>query len=400
MINIPSWSKELFNPYRYKVLYGGRGSAKSETIARCLLIIGSNKKIRVLCGREFQNSIAESVHKLLSNLIADMELSNFYSATNDRILGKNGTEFVFKGVRQNLTSLKSMAGITHLWLEEAQAVSQESWDVLIPTIREEGSEIWVSFNPDKADDPTYKMFVEESGVPKQRDDTFCLKVNWQQNPWFPQVLKKEKDYLFKVDPDLAVHIWEGQTRTYSDAQVFKGKWTFREFEVNENWQGPYYGADWGFSIDPTTLVRMYVDTENRKLYIRQEAYGVHTELEDLPELFDKVEGSRKHVIRADSARPETISFMQRKRFNIQAAKKGKGSVEEGIQFMRSFTEIVIHTDCPHTRDEFKNYSFKADRLTGDVTTDIIDAHNHIIDSCRYGLEPMISGGGLSILDVL
>ena len=384
---------------RYKVLYGGRGSGKSYGIADSLLLLGAKKKIRVLCAREFQNSITESVHFLLRQEIDRLGLAGFYKVTNTSITGANGTEFIFKGIRMNIDSIKSMAGVTHVWLEEAHSISQVSWDVLIPTIREDGSEIWISFNPNSQDDPTYKMFIDPEGNPLPREDAYIEKLNWQNNPWFPEVLRAEKDHLYKVNPDLADHVWGGKTRSHSDAQIFKGKWRVEEFEPNPNWDGPYFGADFGFSTDPSTLVKMYLDLDAREIKIRYAKFGYGIELDDMPEFYDSVPESRKFMIRADGARPETISYIGRQRFSIEAAEKWSGSVEDGIEWLKSFT-IVIHPECTEMIEEAKNYSYKVDRLTGDVLTVVVDAYNHGWDAVRYGLQPLISAGHLGILDVL
>ena len=409
-ISLPDYAEKLLDPYRYKVLLGGRGSAKSYTVARLLLLIGSQKRIRVLCAREFQNSITESVHKLLSEQIDELGLGDFYTVTNQSISGSNGSEFIFKGVRMNISSIKSMVGITHLWLEEAHTISKVSWDVLIPTIREPRSEIWVTFNPENDDDPTYTMFIDKDGNPVDRDDALVLHVNWDMNPWFPEVLMKEKDHLYKVNPDLAEHVWGGKTRKNSSAQIFRNKWRVEAFEHQEGWDGPYFGADWGFSNDPSVLVKIYLDTKNRRIMFRYAKFGFGVEIDYLPDLFDQVPESRYFKIRADGSRPETISHMQRRGFNIEAAEKWTGSVEDGIEWLRTWNEIIIHPDCEQNfiRDgvefkygmitEAKNYSYKVDRLTQDILTDIVDAFNHGWDGARYACQPMISKNA-SILDM-
>lgn len=386
----------LQDHYRYKVLYGGRGSAKSYSIADVLLIRGYISKRRILCGREFQNSISESVHQLLKERAHELKLDTFYNFTNTSIAGKNGTEFFFKGVRHNIQSIKSMQGVTDLWLEEAQTVSQISWETLIPTIRTPGSEIFVSFNPDSETDPTYQKFLGKEGPPPS---TYIRKVNWNDNPWFPDVLKAEKDHMYATNPDLAEHIWGGACRSHSDAQVFKGKYKIDLFEIRDSWDGPYFGSDWGFSTDPLTLVKIYIDWDEKILYIRKDFHKKHIELDDIPAAFDTISESRETKIRADNSRPETISYIEKKGFIIEGAKKWTGSVEDGIEFIKSFNKVVIHPEAKATAREFKNYSYKVDRLTGDVTTDIIDDWNHCVDAIRYGLEPLISNG-LSILDVL
>lgn len=690
-LDFPKFAQELFKPYRYKVLYGGRGSGKSFSMAKALLLIGASKKIKVLCVREFQNSISESVHSLLVQQMEAMGLSGFYRYTNTSIIGANGTEFLFKGVRHNVSSIKSIPDIDILWIEEGDTISQNSWEILVPTIRKDGSEIWVSYNPNKENDPTHIRFVNTKDPP---GNAYIKEVNWQDNPWFPEVLKIEKDKMYKTNPDLAEHIWGGKCKTHSESQIFNGKWEFRSFEIQDSWQGPYFGADWGFSClegnsliktkkgdkkikdittddfvltrdgfkkvmaktnkgikkvveldfgygkmlvtpdhrvftgeewkrvdelretenlcvikynlmaklikgilrantliifivalirrnlyyigkfgsfimeksrevspsitltlirlttvlktlfvypqkntlkfiiiillagslkrkcqrydlsvdiqkktgnkeelnlwkrlagvlalaknavkkslsqmfikssvaqivekdqileivkknilaktaalnlwllrmtkgthvlqnvrirlrqikeekevfdistenkeffsndllvhncDPSTLVKVYIDPIENILYIRKAVFGYHVELNDLPKMFDSVTDSRRYKILADCSRPETISHVRRSGFHIDGAKKWKGSVEDGIEWLKSFSKIVIHTDCPDMKDEAIYYSYKVDKLTGLVTTDIVDAYNHGWDAVRYACEPMINKNGISIL---
>ncbi len=212
--------------------------------------------------------------------------------------------------------------------------------------------------------------------------------------------KREKNYLFKVNPDLALHVWEGHCRTHSDSQIFKGKWEVRDFEIEEHFDGPYLGADWGFSRDPTVITKSYLDLKKNYLYIRYAKFGYGVELPDLPKMFDQVPESRKFKIRADNSRPETISYIRkykendedkRPRFDIEGALKWKGSVEDGVEWLKGF-KIIIHPSCEEMIKEAKNYSYKTDRLTKDVLTDIVDAFNHGWDSIRYAFQPMISSG--------
>lgn len=396
---LPAYAEPLFNPFRYKVLYGGRGSAKSYSIARALLIRGVQSKRKILCAREFQNSISDSVLSLLEEQAGVMGLAHLYDFKRDAIYGPHGTEFLFKGIRQNINSIKSIPGITDCWVEEAQTISQHSLDVLIPTVRDDGSEFFFSYNPENEDDPVHKKFVIE----KPPENSFIAKVNWDQNPWFPEVLRIEKDHQYETNPELAQHIWEGECRSHSDAQIFKGKYRLDTFEVQKHWEGPYFGADWGFSKDPTTLVEIYIDRVERNIYVRRDV-GSDTMMEEtrkknpnavfdielIPTLFDKIPGSRLRMIRADCSRPETVNFVGKKGFQIIGAKKWSGSVEDGIEFIKSFRQVIIHPDAKGTYQEFKNYSYKVDRLTQDVTSDIIDAWNHRIDAIRYALEPMIT----------
>lgn len=399
-VKIPRFAIPLYNGgYRYNVLYGGRGSGKSYSVADCLLVKGKSKYCKILCAREFQNSISDSVLSLLEQRANEIGLQDEYEFKRDSIIGKRtGTEFLFKGVRHNIQSIKSIPGITDLWIEEAQTVSKVSWDVLIPTIREEGSQIYVTYNPDNEDDPTHQKFIMQ----EPPANSYIQKVNWYDNPWFPSVLASEKDHQYEVDPELAAHIWEGECRSHSDAQIFKGKFQVDIFSINPSWEGPYYGADWGFSKDPTVLVQLYIDRENGNLIVSNEASSrpmmeekkkinskAIFDLTLIPHLFDKIPGSRHRNIRSDSSRPETINYVAQQGFMIQGAEKWQGSVEDGIEFIKSFRKVIIHANCKETAKEFKNYSYKVDKLTSDVTTDIVDDWNHSIDAIRYALEPMI-----------
>jgi len=215
----------LFEPMRYKCAFGGRGSSKSWSYARALLVIGVKKPTRVLCAREFQNSIGQSVHKLLSDQIIDLKLDSFYEITQNSIRGKNGTEFAFVGLKNNVTNIKSYEGVDICWVEEAQSVSKTSWNILIPTIRKEQSEIWVTFNPELESDETYQRFVISPP-----DNCKTVKVNWSDNPWFPDTLRLEKDALFSRDREAYNTVWEGLCRQTVDGAIFAKEMTMADLE--------------------------------------------------------------------------------------------------------------------------------------------------------------------------
>lgn len=200
---------------RYKVLKGGRGSAKSWSVARALLIRGMRQKQRALCCRELQRSIKESVHQLLANQIVALGLQDFYSVLNTEIRGRRGTSFGFAGLRHNATEIKSYEDADIAWVEEAQVVSKHSWEILIPTIRNDGSEIWVTFNPELEDDETYKRFVLQPP-----GESIVVDMNWRDNPWFPEVLRREMEEKFERDPDGALHIWEGHCRQVLEGAIY------------------------------------------------------------------------------------------------------------------------------------------------------------------------------------
>jgi phage terminase large subunit len=205
----------LFKKARYKILYGGRGGAKSWGIARALLLMAARRPLRILCAREFQASIKDSVHKLLSDQIEALGLIGFYEITQTSIRGANGSEFAFIGLKNNPTNIKSFEGVDICWVEEGQTVSRLSWNILIPTIRKSGSEIWVSFNPDLETDETYQRFVL-----KPPRDAIIIKINWSDNPWFPDTLRIEKDALKERDPKAYANVWEGMCRRTVDGAIF------------------------------------------------------------------------------------------------------------------------------------------------------------------------------------
>lgn len=215
-IEIPEAFGELFTPKRYKVFHGGRGGAKSESFARALLAQAMSERMGVLCAREIQKSIKDSVHRLLKEIILGTpELNSFFKATETEIKGRNGSFFIFMGLKHNIQEIKSLKGIKRCWVEEAQAVSHNSWETLIPTIREEDSEIWISFNEKNATDPTWMRFVLDKD-----EDMLVRKVSYRDNPYFPAVLEKERLKLKRKDPEAYEHVWEGGFDTRHSGKVY------------------------------------------------------------------------------------------------------------------------------------------------------------------------------------
>jgi len=217
----------LFQPEksRYRILHGGRGGAKSWGVARALLIKGAQRSLRILCAREFQTSIKDSVHKLLCDQIIDLGLEGFYEITQASIRGKNGTEFAFVGLKNNVANVKSYEGVDLCWVEEAQTTSRLSWNILIPTIRKEGSEIWVTFNPELETDETYQRFVLHPP-----ENAVVQKINWSDNPWFPETLMLEKDALKMRDIEAYNTVWEGICRQTVDGAIFAREMQMAELD--------------------------------------------------------------------------------------------------------------------------------------------------------------------------
>lgn len=369
----------LLYPARYKGAFGGRGSGKSHFFADLWVEENIAGKKDCVCLREIQKSLEFSVKKLLELKIQQMGVGDYFEVQDKRILTKHGGVTIFQGMQNHTAdSIKSLEAFDIAWFAEAQRASQTSLDLLRPTIRKEGSQIWFDWNPDSPDDPIDKLLRGTELPP----GAVVVEANYMDNPWLPEVLKTELAYDQRRDPDKYAHIWLGQYKQFSQARVFKN-YVVEEFERPE---GTIYrlGADWGFSVDPSTLIRCSI--EGNRLYVDYEAYMIGCEIVNLPDLFDRVPESRKWFIRADSARPETINYMQKNGYpKMQAAQKGKGSIEEGISFLQSF-DIVVHPRCTHLIDELSAYSYKRDPLTDEILPIIEDKNNHVIDALRYACE--------------
>jgi len=389
----------LFEPHRYKILYGGRGGVKSWSIARALLILGQQKRLRILCGREFMNTMEDSVHRLLKDQIELLGLSDWYHVTAKSITAPNGTMFRFVGLGDmstgaSRTKLKSFESFDILWVEEAESVTDRTWEVIIPTIRKKGSEIWISYNPNLASDATYQRFHPDgTGIPA---GAAVIELNWRENLWFTDEMRFEKDHAFLTDPEAAAHIWDGHLRMHADACIFKDKYIVHDFDTPAD-AVFHHGVDWGFAIDPQVILRSYITGSigEEELWIDREGWQVGLEINDTAAMWDQtVPTARKWPIKADSARPELISYMRRQGFNIEAAEKWEGCVEDGIAHLRAFRKIHIHTRCRHTADEFKLYSYKIDKATGQILPMAVDKHNHCPDAERYALDGFIQRRGL------
>lgn len=378
---------------RYRGAHGGRGSGKSFNFAKMAAIWGVIEPLRILCTRELQDSIKESFHAELKNAIASEPwLAAAYDVGVDYLRGRNGTEFLFKGLRHNIGSIKSLAQIDLCIVEEAEDVPEASWQALEPTIRADKSEIWVIWNPRLEGSPVDQRFRQNT-PPR----TAIVEMNYTDNPWFTPVLEEQRLHQqHTLDPETYSHIWEGAYLAQSKATIFLGKWRMDSFNPGADWDGPYHGLDFGFANDPTAGVRCWI--HSRRLYIEYEAGKVGLELDATADyLVKEIPGIERYTLRADNARPESISYLKRpdphgKRAHlplIVACTKGKGSVEDGIAHMKSYDEIVVHTRCTEVQSEMKKYTHKVDRLTGDVLPEIVDAHNHYIDGIRYALEPVM-----------
>ena len=412
-----SSTKSLLRPKRYKIAHGGRGSGKSYGFTDVLIFKALASKLSILCAREYQNSISDSVYSLISRRIEQLGLSPYFTIYSDQIKAYNGSVFKFKGLKINPESIKSRDGVDICWIEEAQTISQDSLDFLIPTIREPNSEIWFSLNPRLESDPVYSSFIATP-----HPEAYIAKVNYTENKHFPAVLEMERRLMLERDPALYKHVWEGECLTHTDAQVFKDKWEVREFTPNKvqrlvktnvhtqqlatgelvksqtpvyewvddpSWNLPLYGLDFGFSQDPTACVKVWIHDET--LYIEKEAVKLGLDIDKTVDFIKQAMPEiDRAIVRADNARPESISYLKQHGLErIKAVVKGKGSVEDGIAHMRSYKRIVVHPRCKETINELLLYSYKVDARTNDISTQIVDKHNHCIDAIRYALEPFI-----------
>lgn len=406
-ILIPKRMELLLYPRRFKVFYGGRGSGKTANVVSYLIEKARFRNSRVGCFREIQNSIKESSYAELVDEINRKGHTQEYRCVDGEITHHiTRSKFVFRGLWRNITAIKGMAGLTDVFCEESENISQVSWDTLIPTVRAAGSEIIIVFNPNKETDPTWTNFVEPyidkmvDGI-YQDDDIVVVNVNYVHNPWFTEELKQHMNQMKAVDYDRYLWVYEGKFNKRSDEQVFGGKWRIDNFEVKAEWHGPYFGMDFGFSTDPTAMVEVYIEElpgGRRNIYINREYGRVGLEITDTPAAMEQSFPMAKRARwYADCARPETISHIKRSGFDIHPCTKWPGSVEDGVTWLRGCDSIIIHERCKEMQNEAAMYSYKVDKLAGNVLTDIVDAFNHFWDAVRYALNDHIVQRGSGML---
>ncbi len=406
IITYPKKFYPLVRPAPFKIAKGGRGSAKSESFGRLAVRRAATEQLRFLCCRELQSSIKESVHQTLRDIISELKWDKFFRITDTSIKSWTGSEFIFKGLRSNYNEIKSLKGINVCWIEEAEGVSQYSIDTLLPTIRKDDAEIWVSFNPETKDSPCDKTFITHA-----QEGTVIVEMNWRDNPWFPMSLRKQKAHMMVVDYEKYLWVWEGQYKRYAQDVIFKDK-----LIVDAEFEAPakarfYYGLDFGFSVDPLSAHRMYEipDGDFTDLYIDYEVYGTGIELDQMHEkLIKGLPGLLKNKITADSSRPDTINHL-RKPFSkngkiwpsincVACTKTGKtgdvkgtqqGYLKDGIDFLRTYRHIYIHKRCPGAKDDYQNYRWARDSKTQEILAEPVDKSNHTPDNNRYALEKLI-----------
>ncbi len=371
------------NNYDVIVWEGGRGGAKSQALA-CIGVAESFIDDGViLCCREIQKSIADSLYATIVSCIYKYKLESYFKILQTEITNLvTGARFIFAGLKTNITSIKSIDKLRVVLTDEAENISQTSWDYLRPTPRYGRVRFYIVFNPRFEQDATWQEFVV-----KKDERTLHITINFNDNPFFPESLERQRQRDLRGDAGRYRWIWEGKFLTISDAAILAKKLSILRFEVDDSYGLPYIGVDWGFSVDPTAAIEAY--TKDDCLYIRNACAKVGLELDDTANyLKNHIPNIEKYTSRADNARPETISKVKKEIPLIKACTKWKGSVEDGVAFLQSFKAIYVHPDAECCFSELSAYNYKRD-ANGDPTAIIEDSNNHYADALRYAIEPLL-----------
>lgn len=390
--------------YEHYAFFGGRGGAKSHGVGEATVALSCRSEERVVCGRQYQNSIKDSVKELLEKKIYSMGMAAYFKSTDRELINvSTGSRFSFLGMDRNPESAKSLEGATFFWGEEAQTFTRRSVELIVPTIRAAGSRMAWTWNPRFRTDEVDSMFRG----PHPPENSYIRNVSWRDNPWFYRTRMPSEFRRSKLaKPKRHAHIWEGGYDENPDAAIFDN-WAIGRPYVIPDKCIPRYGMDFGFGSDPNAVVKVYViEPEDLGLdpdfyigfiYIAAESVGYKVANKDLPALMDAVPGIREWNITADSARPETIDYVNSKGFNVFGSIKGAGSVKNGINFMQGY-QILVDPDCPVTAEEIKNYMWKLDPNDKPLPMPAEYQQDHCIDGVRYAIEDLTrddyQGGGV------
>ncbi len=384
----PGWAIPFFKPARFKAVYSGRAGGKSHFLAEFMLArMVCEPDLQCVCIRRYRSTLTNSVLLLLKNKIADLGWGEYFDTQQTQIKRKGGRGFItFIGMQDhNASSIKGFENFGIAWVDEAAEIDQYALDLLIPTLRAEGAETWFSWNPEQSTDPVDAFFRQEP-IPK---DAIVRGISFKDNPFLTETSKGDEARDLEADPEKHAWIWLGEYNLKSDAIVFAGKW--RVAEVNTgNWDGPYYGADWGFANDPTALIELWIS--GNQIYVSRESYAYRLESDRIAKRWQRdLPGVESRVIRADNARPETISMVRRDYRQLRACDKWSGCVEDGVDWLRGY-EILVNPKCQNTQIELKRYRYKQNK-GGDVLPQLVDKDNHLLDAARYALEKLIKNKG-------
>jgi len=379
----------FLDPMRYKVVYGGRGSGKSYSIAQLLVLRAFKEPTRILCAREIQRSISDSVLQLLGDTVTRLGLNDFFDVQKSQIIGKNGSRFLFLGLSNNISKVKSYEGLDIVWCEESESITYSSWETLIPTLRKKGSEIWVSFNPLDEMDDTYQRFVVNP--PPQ---AYVQKVNYNDNPWFPEELEKERVYLKDKNEDLYNHVWEGEVLSNRDGAYYA------KFIANDQIMD--------FAVEPNILVDTYWDlgmSDSTCIFLVQQI-GMEIRVVDCYE--NQGEGLQFYVnwLHEWKAKHQAVFGDHYAPHDIQVRELGTGksrletarklgihfrvvrrlTIEDGIHAARAILpKCYFHkTNCKDGLQALRRYRKEFDEKKGVYKTHPLhDWSSHYADAFRY-----------------
>lgn len=386
----------VWKPSRYKILYGGRASGKSIAICYFLLTQAIQRKCKVLCTREYQASIKESTYAVFKALIDKHDLYSYFTIKYDSILGVNGSEFIFKGLARDIYSIKSMYDLDYCFVEEAENIDANTWNVLIPTIREAGSEMLIAFNPKDKTSETYQRFVENTPT-----NAIKIKINYNDiRSFLSKTILDEIENLRINNYSLYEHIYLGEPLDATEDVIFKGRFKIEERDIKQKrgmWEykgkvvAPLYGIDFGFSTHPLAVVEVFL-LDDDTLYISREIYETGLLITKLPARIGSVmPEATKDAFSADSSSPDRIAQLNHEGIKCVGAPKGGsiGSVEAGIDWLLS-KNIIIHPNCKNMIYEGYNYKYKIDKNSGKITREIIKENDHLWDAIRYACFKEIS----------
>ena len=322
-------------------------------------------------------------------------MADQFTITNRNIFHNDtGSEFIFIGLERNVESIRSLEGADIVWIEEARTISAKSMEILLPTVRKAGSELIWCWNPELPTDPVDAYFRGPNPPP----NSIVTEVSYLDNPFFDDTaMPAEMEKLRRDNPARWAHIWAGEYDRNFESKVLT-RVTVGRPDVPVN-TAPLFGMDFGFSVDPTVIVKVYHLPATSQLYVAAEAYGSRVPTDRLPEMLASIVHDPGDLVMADSSRPETIDYLQNRGFGVVAARKGAGSIRDGIEFLQSF-EIVLDPNCERAREELRLYSWPVDRLTGQVIAGVnpIGAHDHFADALRYSVSNLLAEAPLDADD--
>ena len=385
-IQIPEKLTPLFqSKHRFNVIWGGRDSGKSHTVARLLILKALESKCLILCTRYIQKSIATSSYALLVKIINEYELNRYFDIVDKEIRCiRTGAKFIFQGLWQNLDNIRSLEGVNYCWIEEAARVPYDAFDILLPTIRAEGSQIFITFNPDQLDDPVYDMFITH-----EMPDSLVIKINWDENPFLTDTSKAQIAFMRENYPDNFDWIYQGNIRATTEARILHNV-IIHEFEIDEARQ-QHFGLDFGFN-DPNALIQSYI--ADNELYLFREYYASGLDPEQLKAKMSTLDWLFGRHIIADSARPELIKMLNATgRYQVASARKNIGQPQKAgafkwamAMYLKQFKAIHIHaTNCPNASREFPRWSWDIDK--NEKILDVVaDGDDHTVDAVIYSLE--------------